>query len=174
MGSNAGERHLLRTRSDVGQGRAARTGPRTPRGHSHKPLALSRRAPAAGAGEGPRVRGLQGREGLQRTQEGQGSCRGISSSAPGSLRGAAPGAGTRGVCCSLSSGVSLRCPNLWVGRSGQHSPVLLLGGPQHGAPSPAIALPSSLGLLASAGSPVLCPLRPQPSPCRHHGLAPHH
>lgn len=42
---------------------------------------------------------------------GRGS-RGISSSAPGRLRAAARGAGRRGACCSLSSDVSLRCPNL--------------------------------------------------------------
>lgn len=47
--------------------------PRCPRRSQPQPSALPRQSPAAGAGEGPRVRGLQGRERLQQTQEGQGS-----------------------------------------------------------------------------------------------------
>lgn len=163
-GAPGGAQH--RQASALGGGEGTRRGP-------------VRAAPRSGRGEAggrPDPRGRRGWETMEEAfsapSEGQGDPRGISSSAPGSLRAAARGAGRRGVCCSLSFDVSLRCPNLGARGSSQRGTVPAVG-PKHGPASPA----TSPRLAESTGSPVLgkgdCPSPSPPPctrPCRHHGL----
>lgn len=151
----AGGRHLLRTRSDVGQG------PAHPRDTATSPRLCPASHRLLEQGKGRGSKGCRAGRGCTDTGGAGQLSGGISSSAPGSLRAAARGAGTRGVCCSLSSDVSLRCPNLGVEGSCEHTPLFLPSRVSNTVlPAQPPPSPPPWG---SAGSPELCPLRLSPT-----------